>query len=119
MKFPFEGKKDFDNESFYYFLPHFNPEKKKKIGEKITQFKGVILYFIFAIQLISFSLRENINILVDKASDVLSEKFRQEILSNGNLYFFNDDQIIFIKCLNKNISKPDYYKCFQVNGKKE
>jgi hypothetical protein len=49
MKFPFEGKEDFDNESFYYFLPHFNPEKKKKIGEKITQFKGVILYFIFAI----------------------------------------------------------------------
>ena len=47
MKFPFEGKKDFDNESFYYFLPHFNPEKKKKIGEKITQFKGVILNLIF------------------------------------------------------------------------
>jgi len=44
MKFPFEGKEDFDNESFYYFLPHFNPEKKKKIGEKITQFKGVIYY---------------------------------------------------------------------------
>jgi hypothetical protein len=47
MKFPFEGKEDFDNESFYYFLPHFNPEKKKKIGEKITQFKGVILNLIF------------------------------------------------------------------------
>jgi len=47
MKFPFEGKEDFDNESFYYFLPHFNPEKKKRIGEKITQFKGVNPHIIY------------------------------------------------------------------------
>ncbi len=40
----FGGKADFNNESFYYFLPFFNPEQKKKIGEKITKFKGVSIY---------------------------------------------------------------------------
>ena len=43
---PFEGKADFNNESFYYFLPFFNIEQKRKIGEKITQYKGVNI-FIF------------------------------------------------------------------------
>jgi hypothetical protein len=41
---PFGGKADFNNESFYYFLPSFNLEQKRKIGEKITQFKGVNTY---------------------------------------------------------------------------
>ena len=41
---PFEGKANFNNESFYYFLPSFNLEQKRKIGEKITQFKGVNIY---------------------------------------------------------------------------
>lgn len=40
----FEGKTDFNNESFYYFLPSFNLEQKRKIGEKITQFRGVNIY---------------------------------------------------------------------------
>ena len=31
------------------------------------------------------------------------------------MYFFNEDQILFIRCLNKDISNPDCYKCFQVN----
>ena len=44
--FPFEGKADFNNESFYYFLPMFNFDQKQKIGEKIAKFKGV-KYFIF------------------------------------------------------------------------
>jgi len=38
---PFEGKPDFNNQSFYYFLPMFNFEQKQKIGEKIAKFKGV------------------------------------------------------------------------------
>ncbi len=44
----FEGKADFNNQSFYYFLPMFNFEQKQKIGEKIAKFKGVKL-FIFII----------------------------------------------------------------------
>ena len=50
--FPFEGKANFNNESFYYFLPSFNLEQKRKIGEKITQFKGVNIYIF--IKLIYF-----------------------------------------------------------------
>ena len=41
----FEEKGDFDNESFYYYLPNYNPGKKKLIGEKIIQFKGVRIFF--------------------------------------------------------------------------
>ena len=37
----FDEKSDFDYESFYYYLPNFNPEKKKIIGEKIIKYKGV------------------------------------------------------------------------------
>lgn len=44
----FEGKADFNNQWFYYFLPMFNFEQKQKIGEKIAKFKGVKI-FIFII----------------------------------------------------------------------
>ena len=46
----FGDKGDFDNEAFYYFLPFFNSEQKKKIGEKITKFKGVSTYIFIIIQ---------------------------------------------------------------------
>lgn len=41
LESPFEGKRDFNKESFYYFLSSFSLEQKSKIGEKITKFKGV------------------------------------------------------------------------------
>jgi len=41
----FKGKRDFNNESFYYFLPSFNQEKKQLIGQKIIKFKGVNIYY--------------------------------------------------------------------------
>ena len=44
---PFEGKADFNNQSFYYFLPMFNFEQKQKIGEKIAKFKGVKYSYSF------------------------------------------------------------------------
>ena len=44
---PFEGKADFNNQSFYYFLPMFNFEQKQKIGEKIEKFKGVKYSYSF------------------------------------------------------------------------
>ena len=133
---PFEGKTDFNKESFYYFLPSFNLEKKNEIGEKITKFKGVSIYiyiyhiiykliyyiyinFIFLLQLISFSLKENINILINKQYDLFTEKFKQEILLFGNVYFYAGEKIHFIKCLNKQLLKPDNFKCFEVEGKKK
>lgn len=68
--------------------------------------------------MISFSLKENINILIDKKIDLLSEKFKNEILSNGNINFYDGEKITFIKCFNKKISNPESYKCFQVERKK-
>ena len=44
---PFEGKADFNNQSFYYFLLMFNFEQKQKIGEKIAKFKGVKYSYSF------------------------------------------------------------------------
>lgn len=50
IELPFEGKGDLDNEAFYYFLPFFNSEQKKEIGEKITKFKGVSAIIFILIQ---------------------------------------------------------------------
>ena len=49
---PFEGKADFNNQSFYYFLPTFNFEQKQKIGEKIAKFKGVKIFIFIIIKFI-------------------------------------------------------------------
>ncbi len=69
-------------------------------------------------QLISFSLKENINILIEKKSIIKSPRFKQEILSTGNVYFFDDKKIYGIKCTNENLANPENYKCFEIEGKK-
>ena len=123
---PFEGKADFNNQSFYYFLPMLNFEQKQKIGEKITKFKGVKIFifiiikfnyiFIFNfLQLISFSLKENINILINQKTDLSSSKFANEVLSYGNVKFYDGNQIYNIKCISKSLSHPENYKCLQVD----
>ena len=57
------------------------------------------------------------NILIDKKNDILTPKFRQEILSNGNIHFYDGEKVYFLKCFNKKISQPNNYKCLLVNGK--
>ena len=42
----FGKKTDFNHESFYYFLPNFNKEKKQLIGQKIIKFQGVKIFNI-------------------------------------------------------------------------
>jgi hypothetical protein len=102
---PFEGKADFNNQWFYYFLPMFNFEQKQKIGEKIAKFKG----------LISFSLKENINILINQKADLSTSKFANDVLSYGNVNFYDGDKIHEIKCINKSLSNPENYKCIQLD----
>ena len=47
----------------------------------------------------------------------MTEKFKYEVLSYGNIYFYDGEKIFFIKCLNKKNSKPENYKCFQLESK--
>ena len=117
----FKGKSDFNNELFYYFLPNYNQEKKQIIGQKIIKFKGVIytllIQYNIKIQLISFSLKDNINILIENRNNINDEAFQKEILSNGNVEFFEDNKVYEFECTNKNLSKIVSYKCFDIKGK--
>ena len=43
----FSGKKNFEGIIFYYYLPRMNYLEKKLIGEEISKYKGVkIFYFL-------------------------------------------------------------------------
>ena len=113
-------RNDFKNIYFYYFLPFYNYVKKVEIGEKINQFNGVIIYKIilnFFIQNISITLKENIYILIEKESDILSDAFRDEILSTGKVSLYIDNTFVVINCLNEKIDNPMRYNCLLLNGK--
>ena len=118
----FKGKTDFNNELFYYFLPNYNQEKKQIIGQKIIKFKGVNIYisnslYNIKLQLISFSLKDNINILIEDKNNINDESFRKEILSNGNVEFLDDNKVYEFKCTKKNLIKIENYKCIDIKGK--
>lgn len=38
-------------------------------------------------------------------------------MSNGNIFFFDGRKIHKINCINRNLIKPNNYKCFQIEGK--
>ena len=119
----FQRKTDFNNELFYYFLPNFNQEKKQLIGQKIIKFKGVNIQIInlkiifIKIQLISFSLKDNINILIESKDNIFNEAFQKEILSYGNVEFLDGNNSYKFECINKNLEKIGNYKCYEIKGK--
>ena len=41
-----------------------------------------------------------------------TSKFREEILTSGNVHFYKGGKIYQIKCINNSLSKPENYKCF-------
>ena len=41
-----------------------------------------------------------------------TSKFRNEILTSGNVHFYKGGKIYQIKCINNSLSKPENYKCF-------
>ena len=116
------GKNDFKNVCFYYFLPFYNYVKKNEIGEKINQFNGVKYYFnkkiFYQLQTISFTLKENIYILIEKETDILTSSFQNEILASGKVSLYIDNKFIIIDCINKEINNPIKYNCLLLNGKK-
>ena len=113
---------DFKNVCFYYFLPFYNYVKKNEIGEKINQFNGVKYYFnkkiFYQLQTISFTLKENIYILIEKETDILTSSFQNEILASGKVSLYIDNKFIIIDCINKEINNPIKYNCLLLNGKK-
>lgn len=115
-------KNDFKNVCFYYFLPFYNYVKKNEIGEKINQFNGVKYYFnkkiFYQLQTISFTLKENIYILIEKETDILTSSFQNEILASGKVSLYIDNKFIIIDCINKEINNPIKYNCILLNGKK-
>ena len=115
-------KNDFKNVCFYYFLPFYNYVKKNEIGEKINQFNGVRYYFnkkiFYQLQTISFTLKENIYILIEKETDILTSSFQNEILASGKVSLYIDNKFIIIDCINKEINNPIKYNCILLNGKK-
>lgn len=115
-------KNDFKNVCFYYFLPFYNYVKKNEIGEKINQFNGVKYYFnkkiFYQLQTISFTLKENIYILIEKETDILTSSFQNEILASGKVSLYIDNKFIMIDCINKEINNPIKYNCLLLNGKK-
>ena len=114
-------KNDFKNVCFYYFLPFYNYVKKNEIGEKINQFNGVKYYFnkkiFYQLQTISFTLKENIYILIEKETDILTSSFQNEILASGKVSLYIDNKFIIIDCINKEINNPIKYNCILLNGK--
>lgn len=118
---PLFSRHDFKNEIFYYFLPFFH-EKRHVIGEKISQFQGVFnyIYNIKNIQSISFSLKENINILIRNEQDIYTKEFRNEILSFGYVKFYKKERLYKIfECKNKKIPNPPKFNCLLLEGKKK
>ena len=63
-------------------------------------------------------MKENINILIESKENLNDETFKKEILSYGNVIFFDDNNNIFkFECSNKNMTKIGNYKCFDVKSK--
>ena len=113
----FKNRKNFQGEFFYYFLPNINTNDKNKIGEKICEFKGVNNSFIDNIlQALCISTRTNMTILIEKEQDVNSLRFKEEILTKGEVKFYTNNKIEIIKFVNKNIT-PEKYNCILLVGK--
>ena len=55
-------------------------------------------------------------ILIEKEQDVNSLRFKEEILTKGEVKFYTNNKIEIIKCINKNIT-PEKYNCILLVGK--
>lgn len=122
-KYPFRSKNDFSNEKFYYFSPKFNLNRKTTFGEHITKFHGVnnifsnfIFYFFKSSnkQEITLSLKNRVNILISSNEEVLSDSFRNNVLTQGSVSFFNGAKWETFK---STIPTQHEFTCFSEQGK--
>ena len=63
------------------------------------------------------SLKENIYILIERESDILSSAFQNDILSSGNVSLYINNTLMLIHCRNKKVDKPLNYNCLLLSGK--
>ena len=63
-------------------------------------------------------MKENINILIESKDNLTDEIFKKEVLSYGNVKYYENGNIYEVECINKNLNKPGNYKCFGIKGKK-
>ena len=55
-------------------------------------------------------------ILIEKEQDINNLRFKEEILTKGEIKFYKKNKIEIIKCLDKNII-PETYNCILLSGK--
>lgn len=61
-------------------------------------------------------MEENIYILIESENDINTEKFKQEILTNGSVKLFKNNHYTKIECVNKKLLAPPKYNCLLVDG---
>ena len=77
-----------------------------------------IFIFKFFFQSISFSIKENINILIEKEENINTKEFEDEILKYGNVNFFKNERFHkLIKSKKNNNKIKAKFNCFLIEGK--
>ena len=113
------SKNNLENEWCYYFL-NLNYEKRHIIGERISEFQGVtyqLIFYIILKQAISFTLKENINIIIENENDICTKEFTDEILSFGDVRFFKNENFCkLIECQNQRLKNKPKYNCILLEG---
>ena len=56
--------------------------------------------------------------MIENKNIITSERFKKDILSNGNVFLFDEKKIYPIKCFNKQLKRPENYKCCEIECKK-
>ena len=63
-------------------------------------------------------MKESINILIENQNIIKTDRFKKEVLSYGNVLFFDDKKIYPIKCINRDLRRPENYRCCEIECKK-
>ena len=83
----------------------------------IKNIKKIIINIYFILQTISFTLKDDIYILIEKESDLEKIDFHEEILSTGKVIFYKNKTQRLIESKIKQISSPNTYNSILINDK--
>ncbi len=91
---PLEQRNDFKGLYFYYYLPNFNINERKKLSELIFKNLGV-KFFIIKKQTITFSLQDDYWVIIEKFASLKENNFKEEILNNGGIVLYYNNKRYF------------------------